>query len=79
MPSGEGVIEGNHMTVRALIRAMVEKYGIGLKKELLDQDHIREGLCLLVNGRNILSMPEKYNTPLQDGDEVLISVLVAGG
>ena len=79
MPTGQDVIEGQDLTVRKLIRAMVDKYGPGLEKELLYGEDIREGLSLLVNGRNILSMPEKYDTPLKEGDMVLIAILVAGG
>jgi len=79
MPSGYDVIEGRDLTVRGLIRAMVDKYGPELEKELLNREEVREGLCMLVNGRNILSMPGRYDTPLKDGDRVLIALLVAGG
>ena len=79
IPGGKDVIEGRDLTVRRLIEALVAKYGPGLETELLEQGIIREGLCMLVNGRNILSLPKKYETILQDGDEVLISIVVAGG
>jgi molybdopterin converting factor small subunit len=79
MPEGKDVVEGEDLTVEGLIEAMVAKYGPGLKKELLEQGHIKGGLCMLVNGRNILSLPKQYETPLEDGDEVLIAILVAGG
>ncbi|MFH1243424.1 MAG: MoaD/ThiS family protein [Pseudomonadota bacterium] len=79
MPEGKDIIEGQNLTVRGLIEALVARYGDGLEKELLDQGNLRSGLSMLVNGRNILSLPEKYETPLQDGDEVLIAIIVAGG
>lgn len=79
MPSGEDVVQGRDLTVRGLITAMVEKHGPGLEEELLNRGDIKEGLCMLVNGRNVLSMPKKYETPLQDGDEVLITIQIAGG
>ena len=79
MPSGEDVIEGGEFTIRSLIEALVEKFGPGLEVELLDGEEIRSGLCMLVNGRNILSMPERYDTSLHDGDDVFITVLVSGG
>ena len=79
MPSGEDVIEGAAFTIRSLIQALVKKFGPGLEAELLDGEEIKEGLCMLVNGRNILSMPERYDTSIQDGDEVFVTVLVSGG
>ena len=79
LPSGEDVLEGADFTIRSLIEALVKKFGPGLEAELLDGEEINEGLCMLVNGRNILSMPQKYDTSLQDGDEVFVTVLVSGG
>jgi molybdopterin converting factor small subunit len=79
MPEGKDVIEGRDLTVRKLIDALVARYGPGLKEELLEQGNLKEGLCMLVNGLNILSQPEKYETPLQDGDEVFITIVVTGG
>ena len=79
VPSGEDVIEGEAFTIRSLIQALVNKFGPGLEAELLVGEEIKEGLCMLVNGRNILSMPERYDTSMQDGDEVFITVLVSGG
>jgi molybdopterin converting factor small subunit len=79
MPGGKDVIEGQNLTVRKLIDALVARYGPGLKEELLEQGNLKGGLCMLVNGLNILSQPKKYETPLQDGDEVFITIVVTGG
>lgn len=79
IPEGKVDIEGQDMTVRGLIKVLKGRYGPTLASELLDQGGIREGLCMLVNGRNIFSLPQAYETPLQDGDEVLIALVVAGG
>lgn len=79
MPSGSDVIEGQDLTVQRLIDALAVKYGPELSKELLDQGRVRKGLCMLVNGRNVLSFPERFETPLEDGDEVLIALVVGGG
>ncbi len=43
-----------------------------------DDLSLAEGCVALVNGRNILSL-NGYETPVRDGDEVTLSVLVAGG
>ena len=45
----------------------------------MDDGGLRKGLALLVNGRNVLSLPEKFETPLQEGDEVIVTIIVAGG
>jgi molybdopterin converting factor small subunit len=79
MPGGKDVIEGRGLTVQRLIEILVAKYGPGLEKELLEQGNIKNGLSMLVNGRNILSLPKKYETLLQDGDEIFITIVVAGG
>jgi molybdopterin converting factor small subunit len=79
MPEGRVAIEGGDLTVRGVIEALKDRYGPALASELLDEESIKEGLCMLVNGRNILSLPQTYETPLQDGDEILIALVVAGG
>ncbi len=79
MPSGRDIVEGENLTVRSLLETLVNKYGSRMARELMSQGTLREGLVLLVNGWNVLSLPEKYETLLKEGDEVLITILVAGG
>lgn len=79
LPGGEDVIEAEDITVRGLLDNLARKHGSSAAGELLGPDGLREGLCLLVNGRNALSLSEGFQTPLQDGDEVVITVLVTGG
>jgi len=79
MPSGRDIIEGEDFTVQSLLEALVTKYGSRMATELMNQGKLREGLVLLINGRNVLSLPAKYETPLREGDEVLITIMVAGG
>jgi molybdopterin converting factor small subunit len=79
MLDGRTVIEGTSFTIRGLMEALTAKYGPGLAEELLDQGNLKDGLCMLLNGRNIFSLPQRYETPLQDGDEVLIAIVIAGG
>lgn len=76
---GRTVIEGDSMTVTALLHRLIVRYGPRMAEELMENGGLRKGLALLVNGRNVLSLPEKFETPLQDGDEVIISIIVAGG
>ena len=79
LPEGEDVIEAESITVRALLDTLVEKHGVDAAGELNGPDGLREGLSLLVNGHNVLSLPDKYQTNLQDGDEVVVTVQVTGG
>jgi molybdopterin converting factor small subunit len=79
LPEGRDIFEGEALTVRGLLNALVDKYGARMAEELLDQGNLRKGLALLVNGRNVLSLPSQLETALREGDEVLITIIVAGG
>jgi molybdopterin converting factor small subunit len=79
MPSGKDIVEGENLTVQSLLETLVSKYGSRMARELMSQGRLREGLVLLINGRNVLSLPEKYETLLKEGDELLVTIMVAGG
>ncbi len=80
LPEGEDVVEAESLTIKELLDALVDKYGSRVAEEVVGPGGgLRDELCLLVNGRNVLSLPDKFQTPLQDGDEVVITVLVTGG
>lgn len=76
---GRTVIEGDDLTVDGLLECLIVRYGPQMAEELMDDGGLRKGLALLVNGRNVLSLPEKFETPLQEGDEVIVTIIVAGG
>lgn len=79
LKEGRTVIEGDNLTVEGLLDRLIERYGPQMAEELMDDGGLRKGLALLVNGRNVLSLPEKYGTPLREGDEVIVTIIVAGG
>ncbi len=79
LPGGRGFIEGQGFTVGGVLDALVAKHGQLLAEELYEGDQIRGRLAILVNGRNVLSLPEGLRTALGDGDEVLITTMVPGG
>jgi len=79
LPIGKVVIEGEGLTVRGLIESLIARYGSRMAEELVNQGELRDGLVLMVNGRNVLSLPATFETPLMEGDEVLITITVAGG
>jgi molybdopterin converting factor small subunit len=76
---GKTVIEGRDLTVAGLLDSLIVRYGPQMAEELMDNGQLKKGLALLVNGRNVLSLPEQFETPLQDGDEVIVTIIVAGG
>ncbi len=77
--AGKAVIEGDNLTVAGLLDRLIVQYGPRMAEELMDAGRLRKGLALLVNGRNVLSLPERFETPLQEGDEVIVTIIVAGG
>jgi molybdopterin converting factor small subunit len=79
LPEGEDSIEAESMTVQQLLDMLVKKHGAVAAESLIGPLGLREGLSLLVNGQNVLSMPDKFQTELRDGDEVVITVQVIGG
>lgn len=76
---GKTVIERDNLTVDGLLECLIERYGPRMAEELMEDGRLRKGLALLVNGRNVLSLPEKFETLLQEGDEVIVTIIVAGG
>jgi molybdopterin converting factor small subunit len=76
---GEDVVEAESLTVQGLLEALAERHGEPFARVVVDANGLREGLCLLVNGRNVLSFPDTYQTNLKNGDEVVITVQVTGG
>ncbi|MFB6489666.1 MAG: ubiquitin-like small modifier protein 1 [Thermoproteus sp. AZ2] len=65
-------------TVFDLIKALDERYGGRLSKEILDGDRLKDEYNVLVNGRAV-DFLEGLSTRLRDGDEVVFLPPVAGG
>ena len=79
LPEGEAVIEAESLTVHDLIDTLLKRYGSPAGQDLRGEKGLRDGLSLLVNGRNVFSLPDRIQTTLHDGDEVVLTVLVPGG
>ncbi len=79
LPSGKDNVEGKSFRVKDVLNALVTKYGLSMAEELLEQGKLKKGLSLLVNGRNVLSLPDNFQTSLKDGDELIIATILAGG
>lgn len=79
LPGGQDFIEGQGLTIGGVLDALVSRHGKLLAEELYEGEKLREGLAILVNGRNVLSLADGLLTALDDGDEVLITAVVPGG
>jgi hypothetical protein len=71
------IIQGKEFTIQEVLRVLVKKYGKPLAKELYKEGKINTNLSILLNGRNILSMPYKFETGLKD--EIIIAEQITGG
>lgn len=79
LPGGQDFFEGEELSIGEVLDALASRYGEILTEELYEGEKLREGLAILVNGRNVLSLPEGLLTALDDGDEILITAVVPGG
>jgi len=81
LQSSYEIIEGNddNFTIQGALDELIERYGNPLAEELFKDGKFRKDLSLLINGRNILGLPKKFQTLLEDEDEIIISTYIAGG
>ena len=79
LPNNQDIVEGNVLNIRGALDALVQKYGQILAEELFNGEDLKEGLALLINGRNVLSLPKNYQTLLNDKDEIIITTQLEGG
>lgn len=71
-------IEGSE-NISQLINALCEKYDETFRDVLLDEDGtIRDYLKVMVNGEDIRDI-DGTETPLKDGDEIVMFQTIAGG
>ena len=79
LPSGEVFVDAEGQTVIEMLHALVARYGQAMARELMTDGRVRDGLAVLVNGRNVLSLPHGFDTILEDGDQVAITIMIPGG
>jgi molybdopterin synthase sulfur carrier subunit len=72
-------IELEEGTVNYLLGVLSEKFGEEFTSRIFDEEELNGHILLLVNGRNVFSLPDELSTPLNDGDEVAIFPPIAGG
>jgi molybdopterin synthase sulfur carrier subunit len=74
-------VEKETASIREVLQDLSDRFGKDLT-ELIHHPEDEEPagrLIVLVNGRNHLSMPDKLDTPLKDGDEIALFPPLAGG
>ena len=79
LPNNQDIIEDRELTVQTALEALVHKLDQSLADELLESGKLKTGLVLLVNGRNVMLLPKRYQTSLKDGDEIMITTVLNGG
>lgn len=79
LPQGEDQLNAEGMTVSEVLDEMVARYGEVMASDLYQEGKLRRGLALLLNGRNVLGLPQRFATKLHDGDELIITTIMAGG
>jgi len=74
----EVILEPPSPTLKDVLTALKDQYKNRLGRFIKDDLSLVEGSVILVNGRNIWSL-DRFETKIQDGDELTFTVLVAGG
>ena len=76
---GRETVIGDKFTVQGVLDALVIKYGKPFEEELFKDGELNKDLSIILNGRNILSLEDKFQTILKDGDELIMTPYIPGG
>ena len=71
-------LEVSSASLKDVLGALRDRYKRKLERFIKDDLSPAQGFAILLNGRNILSL-DRYETKIQDGDELTFTVVVAGG
>lgn len=73
--------EKPHATIREVLQDLASRFGREFTDSVCDPatGEPAAHIMLLVNGRNYLSMPDRLDTALKDGDEIALFPPLAGG
>jgi MoaD family protein len=77
----EKSIQYEGKTIKDVISQFVSNYGDKLNSQLIDKkrkNKLNDQILILLNGRDIKYL-NKYKTELKDGDNIHLSVPLAGG
>lgn len=66
-------------TVKDVLEELIHRYGKKVREALYDpQGNFDSMIQVSLNGKTILS-PDQHHTPLNEGDSLLLMLLLAGG
>jgi molybdopterin converting factor small subunit len=74
----EVFVEPESSMVKDVLKALRDRSGSEWRRILKDDLSLEKDCVILVNGRNIGSL-ENLDTRIHDGDEITLTVLMAGG
>ncbi|OAG28563.1 ubiquitin-like small modifier protein 1 [Thermodesulfatator autotrophicus] len=76
-PSEGEIFIAEPITLAQLLKELAKKYA-GIQEKLLEEEKLRPGVVILVNGKNVLHL-QGLNTEIEPGDTVVIFPPGAGG
>lgn len=74
----EVVLQPESSALREVLRALRDNDGGAWMRILKEDLSLEKGCVILLNGRNISNL-EQLDTQIHDGDEITLTVMIAGG
>ncbi|MCB2190452.1 MAG: hypothetical protein KQI62_02745 [Deltaproteobacteria bacterium] len=65
--------------VGLFLEYLVQQYGPRLREAIWEADQLSQSLVVLLNGKNLRSLPRGLETELCHGDSLVISIPLMGG
>jgi len=78
-PNNFEYVEGNQFTVQQVLFRVIDRQNNSLADILFKDGNLKKEFSVLLNGTNVVSLPDKYQTILSDGDEIIITIQITGG
>ena len=72
-------VELNEGTIMSLLQDLGERFGEAFIGRVFEGEELSREVLVLLNGRNVFSLPDGLGTSLGDGDEVAIFPPISGG
>lgn len=65
--------------VRFFLSYLAQRYGPRLRDAIWEGDQLHRSLVVLLNGKNLRSLPRGLDAELSQGDSLVISIALMGG
>ncbi len=70
---------GGPATIDGFLRFLANEFGPKLTGALFDRNQLKPHIVILLNGRSVRALPKGVNSPIQDGDHLVFSIMIDGG